>query len=40
MNAWQIKVIKERMQMADRGEFATDKEMQETFAKWNVEYSA
>ena len=34
--AWQIGAIKEGIREADRGEFATDKDVRKTFKKWGV----
>ena len=34
--AWQIGAIKEGIREADRGEFATDREVRKTFKKWGV----
>ena len=39
MNVQYRKLILERIAAADRGEFATDDEMRETFAQWGVEYT-
>jgi RHH-type transcriptional regulator, rel operon repressor / antitoxin RelB len=39
MNEQYRKLIKERIAAADRGEFATEEEMRETFAQWGVEYT-
>lgn len=39
MNEQYRKLILERIAAADRGEFATDDEMRETFAQWGVEYT-
>ena len=39
MNVQYRKLILERIAAADRGEFATDDEMRETFAQWGVEYA-
>jgi RHH-type rel operon transcriptional repressor/antitoxin RelB len=40
MNEWYIKIITERIEMADKGEFATDEEMRATYAKYGVDYKA
>ena len=34
MNEWQINVIKEGLEEADRGEFASDEEVKAVFNKW------
>ena len=34
---WQIAKIQEGIEAADRGEFATDKEVEDFFAKWKHE---
>jgi RHH-type rel operon transcriptional repressor/antitoxin RelB len=34
--AWQIKAIQEGVQEADKGNFATDKDVKDTFKKWGV----
>ena len=34
--AWQIGAIKEGIKEADRGEFATDREVEKTLKKWGV----
>ncbi len=39
MNVQYRKLIQERIAAADRGEFATDEEMRETFAQWGVDYT-
>lgn len=36
LNEWQIEEIKVAMNEADRGDFATDKEVRKTFTKWGV----
>ena len=33
---WQIEAIEEGIKEADRGNFATDKEVKKTFKKWGV----
>lgn len=40
MNEWYMKMINERIEMADKGEFATDEEMRSTYAKYGVDYKA
>jgi predicted transcriptional regulator len=35
--AWQIKAIQEGIKEADRGNFATDKEVKSAFKKWGVD---
>jgi len=40
MNEWYMQMIAERIEMANKGEFATDKEMQATYAKYGVDYKA
>ena len=39
MNVQYRKLIQERIAAADRGEFATDEEMRETFAQWGLDYT-
>lgn len=39
MNVQYRKLIQERIAAADRGEFASDDEMRETFAQWGVDYT-
>ena len=39
MNLQYRKLIQERIAAADRGEFASDEEMRETFAQWGVDYT-
>ena len=39
MNVQYRKLIQERIAAADRGEFATDEEMRETFAQWGIDYT-
>jgi predicted transcriptional regulator len=34
--AWQIQAIQEGIKEADRGNFATDKEVKKAFGKWGV----
>ena len=34
MNEWQINEIKEGLEEADRGEFASDEEVKAVFDKW------
>ena len=34
--AWQIQAIQQGIKEADRGNFATDKEVKKTFKKWGV----
>jgi predicted transcriptional regulator len=34
--AWQIKAIQEGIKEADRGNFATDEEVEKVFKKWGV----
>ena len=34
--AWQIQAIQQGIKEADRGHFATDKEVKKTFEKWGV----
>jgi RHH-type rel operon transcriptional repressor/antitoxin RelB len=34
--SWQIEAIREGIKEADKGEFATDKEVRKTFKKWGV----
>ena len=34
--AWQIGAIQEGIREADRGEFATDRDVRKTFKKWGV----
>ena len=36
MNDWQIKVIRERLVIADRGEYASREQVKAMFAKWGV----
>jgi len=36
LNDWQIREIKQAIAEADRGEFASDRLVAETFAKWGV----
>lgn len=36
LNAWQIEQIKEGIAQADRGEFATDEEVQAVFDKYRM----
>ncbi len=33
---WQIEAIKESIEEADKGKFATDKEVKKTFKKWGL----
>jgi predicted transcriptional regulator len=33
---WQIEAIKEGIEEADKGKFATDKEVKKTFKKWGL----
>lgn len=40
MNEWYMQMIAERIEMADKGEFATDEEIQATYAKYGVDYKA
>ena len=39
MNVQYRKLIQERIAAANRGEFASDEEMRETFAQWGVDYT-
>lgn len=39
MNLQYRKLIQERIAAANRGEFASDEEMRETFAQWGVDYT-
>jgi predicted transcriptional regulator len=34
--AWQIEAIKDGIQEADKGQFATDKEVEKTFKRWDL----
>ena len=34
LNQWQIEETKKAIEEADRGDFATDREVQQTFKKW------
>ena len=34
--AWQVQAIQQGIKEADRGNFATDKEVKKTFKKWGV----
>ena len=34
--AWQIEAIREGIKEADKGKFATDREVRKTFKKWGV----
>lgn len=34
--AWQIEAIKEGIKEADKGKFATEKQVKKTFKKWGV----
>jgi RHH-type rel operon transcriptional repressor/antitoxin RelB len=34
--SWQIEAIREGLKEADKGKFATDKEVRKTFKKWGV----
>ena len=34
--AWQIEAIEEGIREADKGKFATDKEVKKTFKKWGM----
>lgn len=36
MNEWQTKVIRERLAIADRGEYASREQVKAMFAKWGV----
>lgn len=36
LNEWQIQEIKDALKEADNGKFASDKEVNKTFAKWGV----
>ncbi|MFT6791597.1 MAG: RHH-type rel operon transcriptional repressor/antitoxin RelB [Cellvibrionaceae bacterium] len=36
LNEWQIQEIKEAIKEADSGNFASDKDVNKTFAKWGV----
>ena len=36
LNEWQVQEVKDALKEADNGEFASDKEMSKTFAKWGV----
>lgn len=36
MNDWQITVIRERLEIADRGEYASSEQVKAMFAKWGV----
>lgn len=36
LNEWQIQEIKDAVKEADNGEFASDKNVNKTFAKWDV----
>jgi RHH-type transcriptional regulator, rel operon repressor / antitoxin RelB len=35
--AWQIEAIEEGIKEADKGKFATDKEVRKTFNKWGMD---
>ena len=37
INEWQIQEINEAVKEADNGDFATDKDVNKTFAKWGVD---
>lgn len=39
VNEWQIQEIKDAIKEADAGEFASDKTVNKTFAKWGVNES-
>jgi predicted transcriptional regulator len=36
MNDWQTKIIRERLAIADRGEYASREQVKAMFAKWGV----
>lgn len=36
-NEWQIEQLKEAVEAADRGEFASDEEVASTFSQWGVD---
>ena len=36
LHAWQLEHIKEGMRQADAGEFASDAEVRQTFARWQA----
>lgn len=36
LNEWQIQEIKDAIKEADNGDFASDKDVNTTFAKWGV----
>lgn len=36
LNEWQVQEIKEAIKEADAGDFATDKQVNKVFSKWNV----
>ena len=37
LNEWQVREIQQAIKEADDGEFASDEEVQQTFAKWGVD---
>lgn len=37
LNEWQIKEIEQAINEADEGEFASDSEVEQTFAKWRLD---
>ena len=39
LNQWQVKEIKQAVKEADLGEFASESEVKQTFAKWGVDAS-
>lgn len=36
LNEWQVQEVKAAIKEADNGDFASDKEVNKTFAKWGV----
>lgn len=39
LNEWQIQEIEDAVKEADHGEFASDKDVNETFSRWGVNAS-
>lgn len=37
LNEWQIKEIQQAINEADQGQFASESEVEQTFAKWKVD---
>ena len=37
LNEWQIKEIQQAINEADQGKFASESEVEQTFAKWKVD---